>query len=114
MVTVWVNAEIQCTRAEANSGWCEDRILADGAELHPATTGDSTRFVWSSAPQGKFRDGSMIRVGLISCPADHATANCDVKIQVQARTDADATAFWVDDTVVRAEIWKTAPGQSAH
>ncbi|GII87688.1 hypothetical protein Ssi03_56780 [Sphaerisporangium siamense] len=110
LVTVWLNAETRC--AGPVGGWCQSRILADGAELHPvSTTDDPTIFIWDYArpDSGQFHESSLIRTGMIKCPSDHATATCDVKIKVQVRTNAEQTELWVDDTIVRAERLHPTP-----
>ncbi|WP_271215793.1 hypothetical protein [Streptosporangium carneum] len=104
-LTVWVNAEVRC-KGPSDTGWCGGRVLADGQLLRPSNEDGSGDFAWDSAEPGVWRwhSGSMIRTGIVRCPADYATANCDKKITVQVNTPNSNTDFWVDDTIVRAEL----------
>lgn len=104
-LTVWVNAEIRC-KGPGDTGWCGGRVLADGQLLRPGNEDGKGDFAWDTAEPGAWRwhSGSMIRAGVVRCPADNATANCDKKITVQAVSPNTNTDFWIDDTIVRAEL----------
>ncbi|GHE47003.1 hypothetical protein GCM10017673_56130 [Streptosporangium violaceochromogenes] len=104
-LTVWVNAEIRC-KGPGDSGWCGGRILVDGQSLRPGNEDGKGDFAWDTAEPGAWRwhSGSMIRAGVVRCPADNATANCDKKVTVQVVSPNTNTDFWVDDTLVRAEL----------
>ncbi|MEV8638260.1 hypothetical protein AB0395_42065 [Streptosporangium sp. NPDC051023] len=104
-LTVWVNAEIRC-KGPSDTGWCGGRVLADGQLLKPSNEDGTGDFAWDTAEPGIWRwhSGSMIRAGIVKCPADNSTANCDKKITVQVASPNANTEFWVDDTIVRAEL----------
>ncbi|MEU0520624.1 hypothetical protein [Streptosporangium sp. NPDC006007] len=104
-LTVWVNAEIRC-KGPSDTGWCGGRVLADGQLLKPSNDDGNGDFAWDTAEPGTWRwhSGSLIRAGIVRCPASNATANCDRKITVQAISPNSNTDFWIDDTIVRAEL----------
>lgn len=113
VATVWVNAEIRCKGTSAASNYCRGRVLANGTELAPIDSENGDVFTWdTAAPEDRrWRDGSMIRTGLLSCPSDHPTTDCDVKITAQASNNSAASEFWIDNAIVHAQIWKSPPGE---
>ncbi|MDH2429803.1 hypothetical protein [Sphaerisporangium sp. TRM90804] len=104
MITVWVNAEIRCKGPAG--GWCGARVLANGVELHPGAP-DDTPFAWDHAQPDdhRYHAASMIRTGVLACPRDTPGPACDFTVQLQAGTNAVATALWYDDATLRAELW---------
>ncbi|HUR03654.1 MAG TPA: hypothetical protein VM347_14015 [Nonomuraea sp.] len=105
-LTVWVNAEIRCKGPSVIGNWCGGRIIVDGVSLTPSSNSDNDRFDWDTAnPEDRrWRDGSMMAAGYVTCPANNSRMYCNKKIQVQAMNNSSSTTFWIDDTIVRAEL----------